>query len=148
MDPFSLYIYSIINGNRVTIYILIRRRSDYIIGFIAPAIGPNKPRKLTRFIAPAHNIRGKVWMKNNMHGFTDRQLSSVKPCMLFFIRTLPRILCAGAISRVSFLGFVWTDCWANKSYYVITSPVRIEQSLGCTVYILRHMHNVQMANRW
>ena len=40
----------------------IRRRSDYIIGFIAPAIGPNKSRKLTRLAAPAHNIlvRGKV----------------------------------------------------------------------------------------
>ena len=38
----------------------IRRRSDYIIGFIAPAIGPNKSGKLTRLIAPAHNIRGKV----------------------------------------------------------------------------------------
>ena len=34
----------------------IRRRSDYIIGFITQAIGPNKPRKLTRLIAPAHNI--------------------------------------------------------------------------------------------
>ena len=43
----------------------IRRRSDYIIGFIAPAIGPNKSKKLTRLIAPAHNISGKVWMKNN-----------------------------------------------------------------------------------
>ena len=30
-------------------------------------------------------------------------LLSVKPCMLFFIQTLPRILCTGAISRVSFL---------------------------------------------
>ena len=29
--------------------------------------------------------------------------SSVKLCMLFFIQTLPRILCVGAISRVSFL---------------------------------------------
>ena len=38
----------------------IRRRSDYIIGFIAPAIGPNKSRKLTWLIAPAHNIRGKI----------------------------------------------------------------------------------------
>ena len=28
---------------------------------------------------------------------------SVKPCMLFFIQTLPRILCVGDISRVSFL---------------------------------------------
>ena len=28
---------------------------------------------------------------------------SVKPCMLFFIQTLPRMLCVGDISRVSFL---------------------------------------------
>ena len=40
--------------------------------------------------------------KNNTHGFTDRQLLAVKPCMVFFIQTLPRILCAGAISHVSF----------------------------------------------
>ena len=37
----------------------IRRRSDYIIGFIAPAIGPNKSKKLTPLIAPTHNIRAK-----------------------------------------------------------------------------------------
>ena len=36
----------------------IRRRSDYITGFIAQAIGPNKLKKLTRLIALAHNIRG------------------------------------------------------------------------------------------
>ena len=40
---------------------LICRSSDYIIGFIAPAIGPNKSKKLTRLIiVPVHNIRGKV----------------------------------------------------------------------------------------
>ena len=49
----------------------IRRRSYVIIGFVAPAIGPNKSKKLTRLISPTHNIRGKVWMKNNIHGFTD-----------------------------------------------------------------------------
>ena len=38
----------------------IRRRSDYIIGFITPAIGPNKSKKLTRPIVPTHNLRGKV----------------------------------------------------------------------------------------
>ena len=38
----------------------IRRRSDYIIGFVTPAIGPNKFKKLTRLIAPVHNTRGKV----------------------------------------------------------------------------------------
>ena len=35
----------------------IRRRSDYIIGFVTPAIGPNKVKKLTRIIAPVHNIQ-------------------------------------------------------------------------------------------
>ena len=59
----------------------------------APAIKP---------LAPAHNIRGTVWMKNNINGFTDSNLF-VKPCILFFIQTLPRILCAGVITRVSFL---------------------------------------------
>ena len=42
------------------------------------------------------------WMKNNMHGFTDNKLLCVKSCMQFFILTLPRVLCAGSISRVSF----------------------------------------------
>ena len=82
---------------------VIRWRSDYIIGFVTPVIGPNKSKKLTRLIAPEHNIRGKVWMKNSMHDFTDNNLLSVKSCTLFFIQTLPRILCAGAISRVGFL---------------------------------------------
>ena len=61
----------------------IRRRSDYIIGFVTPAIGPNKFKKLTRLIAPVHNIRGKVWMKNNIHGFTDNKLIE-SMCTVFF----------------------------------------------------------------
>ena len=44
-------------------FVSIRRRSNYIIGFITPAIGPNKSKKLTRLTAPAHNIRGEVRMK-------------------------------------------------------------------------------------
>ena len=35
---------------------------------------------------PAHNIRVK-------NGFTDNKL--LKPCLLFFIQTLPHILCVG-----------------------------------------------------
>ena len=81
--------------------LIIRRRSDYIIGFITPVIGPNKSKKLTRPIVPTHNLCGKVRMEDSTHGFTD--MLSVKPCMLFFIQTLPRILCTGALSRVSFL---------------------------------------------
>ena len=34
---------------------------------------------------------------------SGNNLLSMKPCMLFFIQTLPRTLCAGAISRVSFM---------------------------------------------
>ena len=41
--------------------------------------------------------------EHNIHGFTGNRLFSVKSCMLFFIQTLPRILCAGDISRVGFL---------------------------------------------
>ena len=29
-----------------------------------------------------------------------------------------------------FLGFVWTDCRGNKSYYVITSPANIEDVIN------------------
>ena len=45
----------------------------------------------------------KFWMKNNIPGFTDINLLSVQPCMLFFIQTWQGILCAGAVSPVSFL---------------------------------------------
>ena len=48
-------------------YFPIRWKSDYIIWIsYTPAIHPNKSKKLTWCIAPSHNIRGKVWMKNNM----------------------------------------------------------------------------------
>ena len=81
---------------------LIRRRSDYIIGFIAPPISPNKSRKLKRLIAPAPNIRGKVWMKNSIHGFTEDNCLSVK--------------CTGAIRRRSnyIIGFVTPAIGPNK----------------------------------
>ena len=43
-------------------------------------------------------------LNEKLHGFTDNYLLSVKPYMLFFIQTLLCIVCAGAISRVCFLG--------------------------------------------
>ena len=81
----------------------IRQRSDYIMGFVTPAIGPDKSKKLTWLIAPVHNTHGKVWMNHKMMAYTDNKLLSVKPCMVFFIQTLPRISCTDAISHVSFL---------------------------------------------
>ena len=34
-----------------------------------------KLEKLTRLMAPAHNIRSEVWMKNDMHDYTDNCFS-------------------------------------------------------------------------
>ena len=104
----------------------IRRRSDYIIGFIATAIGPNKSRKPARLIALAHNKRGKVWMKNNIHGFTADNCLSVKPCMFVFYSNFAAYIVCRRHKPCEFLWFVWTDCWGNKSYYIITSPANIK----------------------
>ena len=55
----------------VYLQLSIRQRSDYIKGFDTAAIGPNKSRKLTRLIVPAHNIRSKFWIKK--HAWLYRQ---------------------------------------------------------------------------
>ena len=67
------------------------------------SIQTNPINELTRLIGPADTIRGKVRMKNSIHGFTDYKLLSVKQCMLCFIQTLPRLLCAGPLISVNFL---------------------------------------------
>ena len=58
----SMYWCCIHRCNVIQFYIQgsIRWRSYVIIRFVAPAIGPNKSKKLTRLISPTHNIRGKV----------------------------------------------------------------------------------------
>ena len=78
----------------------IRRRSDYIIGFITPAIGPNKSKKLTRPIVPTHNLRGKVWMEDSylLYTWLHRQLT----CCLWshvccFSFKLCRVYCVPAL---------------------------------------------------
>ena len=76
----------------------------------------------TAYSAGIHNVSGKVWMKNNIHGFTDRQLSAVKPCTLFFIQNFAAYIVYRRYKPCEFPGIVWTDCWGNKTYYVITSP--------------------------
>ena len=76
----------------------IRRRSDYIIGFVTSAIGPNKSKKLTRLIAAAHNIRGKVWIKDNIHGFTDNSCLWSHACCFSF--KLCRVYCVPALLAV------------------------------------------------
>ena len=78
------------------------------------------------------------WMKNNMHAFTDNKVLCVKPCMQFFIQTLPRVFVCRLYQPCEFLEFVWTDCWGNKSNYVITSPANTSKRL---MHIVFSMHN-------
>ena len=59
-------------------------------------------------------------MKNNKHGFTDNNLLFMKPCMLVFIQTLPRVLCAGAISCVSFYNLFGTVTKVNNNTIIIS----------------------------
>ena len=68
----------------------------------------------------------------------DRRLSAMKP-VCCFIQTLPRILCTGAISRVSFLDLFGPDCWGNISYYVITSPANC---VSLSFYVLHNVYKV------
>ena len=130
----------------------IRRRRDYITGFIAPAIGPNKSRKLTRLIAPTHNIRGKVWMKNNIPGFTDNNCLSVCEAMyVVFHSNFAAYIVSRCYKPCGFPGFVWTDCWGNKSYYVITflanTPSNsIHEDIAYWNYYI--MLSVYLATKW
>ena len=101
----------------------IRCRSDYIIGFITPAIGPNKSEKLTRPIVPTHNLHGKVWMADSTHGLQRINLLSVHEAMyVVFHSNFALYIVYRRYKPCEFLEFVWTDCWDNKSNYVITSP--------------------------
>ena len=109
-----------IPGKNIIHQLLIRRRSDYIIGFIAPAIGPNKSKKLTQLIAPVHNIRGKVWMKTTYMA-SQTAIGCEAMYVVFHSNFAAYIVCR-RFKPCEFLWFVWTDCWGNKSYYVITSP--------------------------
>ena len=60
----------------------IRQRSDYIIGFVTPAISPNKSKKLTWPKVQTHNLRGKVWMEDSTHGFTDNREYPLHSCVI------------------------------------------------------------------
>ena len=116
----------------------IRRKSDYIMGFVTSAIGPSKSKKFTwlksRYAIHAAKFEWKttymtlqttnycLWSHVCCFSFT---LCRVKPCMLFFIQTLPRILCTDAISHVSFF-----DLFGPIA--VVTNPIM--QSLLRRIY--------------
>ena len=105
----------------------IRRRSDYIIGFVTPAIGPNKSKKLTQLIAPVHHIRGKVeWKTACMASQTTNYCVWSHVYAVFHSNFAACIVCR-LYKPCEFLEFVWTDYWGNKSNYVITSPANMNQ---------------------
>ena len=45
-----------------------------------------------------------------------------------------------------FPGFVWTDCWGNKSYYVITSPANYACLLNWWYLYTRNTHVIYYYN--
>ena len=102
LSGIQLSIYKVYHVDRAAAS--IRRRSDYIIGFIAPAIVQTNPRN-SHGLKRRHTICTRQSLNEKQHTLliTDDNCLSVKPCMLLFIQILPRILYAGAISRVSFL---------------------------------------------
>ena len=66
---------------------------------------------------------GKTAVRNskNIATIRDFHLPSSFFCLSTRLQTLPRIVCQ-RYKPCEFLGFIWTDCWGNKSNYVITSP--------------------------
>ena len=75
--------------------------------------------------APAHNVCGKVWLKKSTHGFTEDNFAAYIVCRRY--------------KPCEFLGFVWTDCWGNKSYYIITSPANMTSILMITDIYSSHL---------
>ena len=53
-----------------------------------------------------------------IHGFTDDVCKAM--CVVLHSNFASYIVCR-RYKPCEFLGFVWTDYWGNKSYYVITS---------------------------
>ena len=108
--------------NWIALHTCIRWRSDYIIGFVTPVIGPNKFKKLTRLTAPEHNTRGKVWMKNIIHNFTDNNWIVFEVMHVVFHSNFAAYIVCRHYKPCGFFRFVWTDYWGNKFDYVISSP--------------------------
>ena len=113
----------------------IRRRSDYIMGFIAPAIGPNKSKKLNGLWLRHTIYAAKFeWKTTYMLGHTWLLKQSVigyEAMYVVFHSNFAAFIVCQRYKPCGFPGFVWTDCWGNKSYYVITSLAnRLSYKLG------------------
>ena len=63
--------------------------SKVITKLVTQAIGPNKSKKLTWLITPAHNICDKVWMKNNIQCLWSHVCCfSFKLCRVYCVSVL------------------------------------------------------------
>ena len=56
----------------------------------------------TNYCTAMYAVFIQAWPREAMYVVFSFKLCRVKPCMLFFIQTLPRVLCTGALSHVSF----------------------------------------------
>ena len=97
---------------------LIWQGSDYIIGFVTLAIGPNKFKKLTWLLALAHNII-YIWQSLNekQHNYMACLWSHV--CCL--LSNFAMCIVCWHYKPCELLAFVWTDCLGNKSNYSVVS---------------------------
>ena len=75
----------------------------------------------------------QILNENNITLFTDGNCLSVKLCMLYTV-------CRYCKQDGEFLRFVWTDCWGNKSYYVITCTA----NSPAKCYVIIHRYQVYL----
>ena len=61
-------------------------------------------------------------MEDSTHGFTDNFLVVCEAMYVVFHSNFAAYIVYRRYKPCEFLEFVWTDCWGNKSSYVITSP--------------------------
>ena len=103
----------------------IRRRSDYIIGFVTPS-NRSKQIRETHTADSAGTQYTRQSLNEKQPTCMASQTTTCLCSMLIFIQTLPRIIVCRRCQPCEFLGFVWTDCWGSKSNYVITSPANTQ----------------------
>ena len=70
----------------------------------------------TQYTRQSLNEKQHTWLHRQQVNWL-----SVNPCVLSSAQTLSRSLVCRHCRPCEFLGFVWTDCWGDKSNYVITS---------------------------
>ena len=69
----------------------------------------------TQYTRQSLNDKQRTWLHR-------RQLFVCEAMYVVFHSNFAAYVVCRRYKPCEFLGFVWTDCWGNKSYYIITSP--------------------------